>query len=154
MEPVELTSYVLHTVFAGLWMGGVAFFAWAVLPLARAGDLQPPTLAAALGKLTRLTRVSALVLFATGSHMAAARYTRESLLGTDGGYLVLSMLALWLVLTALLEIGGTTLRRGLAANKIREPAHAVRRHFQVCTLLAILLLVNAGLLAAHNVGFL
>lgn len=154
MEIVEVTSYVLHSLFAGIWTGGVLLMALAVLPLAKDGTLNAAPLAAITGKLTTLSRVSALVLFLTGSHMAAARYTSETLTGTDGGYLVLSMLALWFLLAGTVEVGASKLRDGTERDKVREPAREAWVFFLVAAVLASLLLVTAGLLSANNVGFL
>ena len=154
MEPVELTTYTLHMLFAGLWTGSVLFVTYAILPVARDGDFDAGPLHAVGSKLTTVSRVSALVLLLTGSHMAAARYTRESLTGTDGGNLVLAMVALWFVLAATVEIATGRLTGGTGKDKVREPARESWRLFQLASLFAILLLVNAGLLSANNVGFL
>ncbi|PSQ47930.1 transporter [Halobacteriales archaeon SW_7_65_23] len=112
MEPVEVTSYAVHSLFAGFWTGSVLFVSLAVLPLARDGTLNAAPLSTIAGKLTTVSRTSALVLFLTGGHMAGVRHTSESLLNSQGGL------------------------------------------FQVASLLAALLLVNAGLLSAANLGFL
>ena len=154
MELIEVTSYVLHSLFAGIWTGSVLLMAIAVLPLAKDGTLNAAPLAAITGTLTTVSRASALVLFLTGSHMAAARYTSESLTGTDGGYLVLSMLALWFLLAATVEIGASKLRDGTERDKVREPAREAWSFFLAAAVLASLLLVTAGLLSANNVGFL
>ena len=154
MEPVEVASYVLHSLFAGLWTGSVIFVALAVLPMAREGELNAAPLRSVAGTLTRISRVSALVLLLTGSHMAATRYTGDSLTGTTGGYLVLAMVTLWLVLAATVEIGAGRLRDGTSRDKVREPAREARSFFVVAALTGALLLVVAGLLSANNLGFL
>lgn len=154
MDPVEVTSYVLHSLFAGLWAGSVIFVALAVLPMAREGELNAAPLQSVAGKLVWISRVSALVLLLTGSHMAAARYTSETLTGTTGGYLVLAMVALWLLLTGVVEVGTSRLRNGTGRDKVREPARDARTLFLLAALASVLLLVVAGLLSANNVGFL
>lgn len=153
MEPVEVASYTLHSLFAGFWTGSVLFVTLAVVPLARDGNLNATPLDALAGTLTTISRVSALVLFATGSHMAAVRHTGESLTGQTNGQLVLAMLTLWLVLIATVEIGAKRLTDGTERQKVREPARNARPVFLVASLAAVLLLVTAGLISAANLGF-
>jgi putative copper export protein len=154
MEPVEVTSYVLHSLFAGLWAGSVLFVVLAVLPMAREGELNASPLRSLAGTLTWVSRVSALVLLLTGSQMAAARYTGDSLAGTTGGRLVIGMVALWLVLAGTVEVGTSRLRDGTERDKVREPAREARRLFSLAGVTATLLLVVAGLLSARSAGFL
>lgn len=154
MEPIEVGSWVVHTLFAGLWTGSVLFLTLAVLPLARDGRLNAAPLSSIAGRLKTVSRASALLLFATGSHMAAVRHTGESLVETQGGWLVLSMLVLWFFLAGVVEVGAKRLTDGTERDKVREPARNARPFFLVGSLLAVLLLVNAGLLSAHNLGFL
>lgn len=154
MDIVNASFYATHALFAGLWTGSVVLFTIAVLPLARDGSLDSTPLSAMTGKLTTLSRISAVLLLATGSHMAANRYTADTLTGSTGGHLVLTMLTLWLVLIVTVEVGAKKIRTGLDENKLREPAHNARRLFLVAGLASVLLLVNAGLLGARNVGFL
>lgn len=153
MEPLELTAYVLHSLFAGLWTGGVLFVTLAVLPLAKDGSLNAAPLSAVAEKLTTLTRTSAVVLLLTGAYMGVARsYTVDSLTGSTSGYLVLSMVVLWLLLAGMVEVGTGKLRDGTDQNKVREPARESRRFLLAGSVFAALLLVNSGLIAAANVG--
>ena len=154
MDPVEVTFYALHSIFAGLWAGSVVFMALAVIPVARDGDIGVEAFQSVATTLVRLSRASALILLLTGSHMAAVRYTSESLTGTTGGYLVIAMVVLWLVLIATVEIGTSKLRSGTGRDKIREPAREARPFYLVASVTAVLLLVIAGLLSAYNLGFL
>ncbi|QLG49289.1 copper resistance protein CopD [Natrinema halophilum] len=147
-----LAARTTHLVFAALWAGSVSFVAVVVLPLARDGEFNTThPLEAISGKLTTVSRVSSLVLFLSGSHLAGTAYTAESLFGSLNGRLVLVMVALWLALTALVEIGAKRFEAGLAGKKIREPAREALPVFRVATLVAISLLIIAGLLSA-NVG--
>jgi hypothetical protein len=154
MEPAEVATYTTHSLFAGLWTGSVLFVTLAILPLARDGELNASPLETIASKLTTVSRVSAFVLFATGSHMAAVRHTGDSLTGTQGGYLVITMIVLWLALMALVEIGTGRLTDGTERDKVREPARNAWRFFVVASLAATGLLVTAGLLSANTLGFL
>jgi uncharacterized membrane protein len=146
MAPIETAVAVTHLLFAGLWTGSVIFLAVAVLPLATRGDLNAAPLASIADSTTTISRLSALLLFLTGGHLAGTRYTVDSLTGSFGGYLVLAMLALWLVLAALVEIGASRLSDGTDQDKVREPARAARRPLQLAAVVAALLLIDGGLL--------
>jgi len=147
MDIVDTTVFAVHSLCAGLWTGSVVFVTLAVIPAARNGDLNAAPLHAIAGKLTTVSRVSALLLFLTGGHMAAARYTTGSLTGTQRGYLVLSMITLWLLLAGTVEVATSRVTAGTGRDKVREPARESRRLFLFASLLAVLLLVNAGLLS-------
>ena len=57
------------------------------------------------------------------------------------------MVALWFVLAALVERGAGKMRRGLDDRKVRTPAHDARPYFRAASVVAVLLLLDAGLLA-------
>jgi uncharacterized membrane protein len=146
--------YVVHLIFAAAWTGAVLFVAWTVLPLARDGNLNATPLGTVASKLTTLSRASAAILFLTGGHMAAAAagYTVESLTGTPRGHLVITMIVLWFALAGLVEVGTSKLTDGTGKDKVREPARNATRLFQAASVVAILLLVDAGLLIANGLG--
>jgi uncharacterized membrane protein len=154
MNPLEVATYATHTLFAGLWTGSVLFVTYGILPGARDGKFNAEPLQLIAGKLTTISRVSAVLLFLTGSHMAAARYTTETLTGSQPGYLVLTMLTFWLFLAATTEVATSKLTAGTERDKVRQPARNARRFFLLASFFAALLLVNAGLLSAHSAGFL
>jgi hypothetical protein len=145
---LDTVMYVVHGAFAALWTGSVLFVAAAVLPLAMEGDLAPDAFGSIVSKLQWVTRGSAVLLFITGGHLAGTLYTAESLTGSGTGHLVLTMLALWLGLAAVVEIGSAKAQRGVDENKIREPARAARPLYLLGAVLAAGLLVVAGLLGA------
>lgn len=153
MDPIEVLSYILHSVFAGVWAGSVVFVALVVLPMARDGSFNAAPLEAITGKLVTISRVSALVLFITGSHMAAQVYTADTLVETTPGQLVLAMIVLWLVLMGTVEVGAKKIREGTDRDKVREPARNARPFMLVASLSAVLLLVTAGLISASRLGF-
>ena len=153
MEPLEVTAYVLHSVFAGLWTGTVLFVTAAVLPLARDGSLNSAPLAVVTARLRTVTRASSIFLLLTGLYLGLARsYTVESLTGSTGGYLVVAMVVLWVLLAGMVEVGAGKLSEGTDQNKVREPARAARPFLLAGSLFGVLLLVVSGLVAAHQVG--
>ncbi|MFO7927002.1 MAG: transporter [Halobacteriota archaeon] len=145
---IDTAMYTVHTAFAALWAGSVLFVALAVLPLAREGELSPEAFGSVVSNLQWVTRISAVLLFVTGGHLAGTLYTVGSLTGTPSGYLVLAMLALWLGLAAFVEIGSAKANRGVSAKKIREPARNARPFYRLAVLFAVGLLVVAGLLGS------
>lgn len=154
MSLLNAGVYVVHLLFAALWTGTVLFAAYAILPLGRDGKLTVQPLRTVAGKVTTISRASAAVLFLTGGHMAAsaAGYTVESLTGTPRGYLVIAMIVLWFLLAGLVEVGTSKLTDGTGKDKVREPAHDATRFFRGASVLAVLLLVDAGLLIANGLG--
>jgi hypothetical protein len=149
MSIVDTVAYAAHLVFAGLWAGSVLFVAYAVLPAARNGDMGPGLLETVAGKLTTVSRVSALLLLLTGGHMAGTQYTAETLTGTFPGYNVVLMVLLWLALAGLVEVGTSRLTDGTGRDKVREPAATARPFMLAASATALLLLVNAGVLFAY-----
>lgn len=147
---LETAVYTFHTAFAALWVGSVLFVSTSVLPLAIDGDVAPDVFGTVVARLQWLTRISAVVLFATGGHLAGTLYTVGTLTGTGRGYLVLAMLGLWLALAAAIEVGSARALRGVDHRKIREPARQARPFYRLGSLFAIGLLVVAGLLGGPS----
>ena len=147
MALVDAVSATIHVAFAGLWTGTVLFVAFAVLPLARDGSLNAGPLASLTGSFRRVSRVSALLLFLTGGHMAGTGYTVARLTGTTRGHAVIAMLVLWFALAALVEVGASKLADGTEVDKVRSPAADAKPYLQGAALVAVLLLLDAGALA-------
>ena len=146
---VDVLMWSLHTAFAGAWTGSVLFFFAAVLPAASSGVIDGATLSAISTKLRWLTRAGVVVFVATGGHMAGTRYTFDSLLGSGRGHLVVTMIVLWFVLTALVEIGGS--RIDDAGSSGPAAAAAARPAFIAAGIVAVGLLIDAGILASGRV---
>ena len=148
MAPLDTAISVTHLLFAGLWTGSVVFVAWSIRPLAARGDLAPGPLGDVAGSLRTLSRISVLLLFLTGGHLAGTGHTVDSLLGSTTGWLVLVMLALWFALAGLVEVSTGRLVDGTDRDKVREPARRAKRPLQAAALVALVLLVDGGLIAA------
>jgi len=149
MSAVDTVVYAGHLVFAGSWAGSVLFVAYAVLPAARNGGVSAALLGSLSGKLTTVSRASALLLLLTGGHMAGTQYTVESLFGSFPGYNVVAMVVLWFLLAGFVEAGTSRLSDGSGRDKVREPAAAARPFLLAGSATAVLLLVNAGVLFAY-----
>lgn len=143
---VDTAAYTIHTGFAAIWAGSVLFVTAAVLPLALDADVSPAAFGSVVTRLQWVTRISAVLLFATGGHLAGTRYTAGTLTGTPRGHLVLAMLTLWLLLAAVVEIGSARAQRGIDEEKIREPARRARPFYLTGAVFAVGLLVVAGML--------
>lgn len=151
MAFIDAAMRVLHVVFAGFWTGSVLLLTAAVLPTARTGTIGPEALGAVVDRFRTLSRLSVLVLFVTGGHLAGSGYTADALLTQPRGHLVLAMLALWFVLAALVEVGASRIEDGVAEQKVRTPEADARPFFTAAAVVAALLLVDAGLLASGAV---
>jgi uncharacterized membrane protein len=147
MSVIDTTMRTTHLLFGAVWVGSVLFVTLSVLPLARDGDLNAAPVESVLGRLTTVSRTSALLLFLTGGHLAGTGYTVDSLTGSTRGHLVLGMVALWLVLAALVEVGAARATDGLKQKKVRSPARDALPFFRGASLAGVGLLVTAGLLA-------
>jgi uncharacterized membrane protein len=145
---VDTVMTTLHVLLGALWVGSVVFVAGAILPAAVEGALDAAPLERIADRLVYLSRGASVVMLLTGGHLAGTRYTVESLTGTGRGHLVLAMLALWLVLAALVEVGRSRLVDGLQEKRVRTPAAEVTTIFRAAAVVGILLLVDAGLLAS------
>lgn len=146
MAILDTVAAVIHLAFAGLWTGSVLYFVLGVLPLARDGEVRPDPLSTLTDRLTTVSRASALLLLLSGGHIAAQRYTAESLFQAPRGHLVLSMVVLWFVLAALVEVGASKLQSGFDEQKVREPARNTRWLFLAAGVVSVGLLIVAGLL--------
>lgn len=149
MIVVDAVMYVVHVLFAGVWTGSVLFLVGAVFSAATAGSLSAASLTVVATRLVWLTRLGALVFVATGGHLAGTNYTAESLFGTGRGHLVFTMLVLWFVLTVLLEVGVKRLTRTAETEGVPAAIDATRPLFGAAAVVALLLLVDAGLLAGN-----
>jgi len=150
---IDTVMTTLHVLVGALWVGSVVFVAGAILPAAVEGALDAAPLEKIADRLVYLSRGASVVMFLTGGHLAGTGYTIESLTGTGRGHLVLAMLALWLVFTALVEIGRSRLVDGLQEKRVRTPAKSVTTIFRAAAVVGILLLVDAGLLSAGLVPY-
>lgn len=154
---VDAIARIVHQIFAAVWAGAVVYVTWAILPLARDGEFNAAPLEALSGRLTTLSRTSAVVLLLTGGHLAGSIYTFDgeggpSLFASTRGQLVIAMVLLWLALAALVEVGAKRFETGLEAKKVREPARDALPVFRAASLVALGLLVVAGLLTTNALG--
>ncbi|MDZ7850837.1 MAG: transporter [Halodesulfurarchaeum sp.] len=136
----------LHIVFAALWTGSVVFVTWGVLPVARNGSLETSAISTIVSRLVTLSRASAAVLLVSGG-MMAGRYG-DAIMNTTGGYLVLGMAVLWLLLIGFVELAARTLTDALATDAPGDAVGVASDRFNAAGTVALLLLVDAGLLAA------
>ena len=143
-------AQTIHLVFAAIWAGSVFYVAFVVLPLARDGAFNTTKpLEGISGKLTMLSRTSALVLLLSGGHLAGQRYTSETLFESANGRLVLAMVALWLAFAALVEIGAKRLETGLNGKKLRVPAADALPLYRAAAVVGLALLVVGGAITTN-----
>lgn len=152
MSILTTLAYAAHGIGAGVWVGAVALVAWRVVPLAADGELEPPTLTAAADGLSWLTRTNALLMPATGLWMAWVSYDRlAGLLVPPRGHTVLLMILLWLVMSAMVEVGAARIRRAADEGKVRTAGRASRRVLWGATLVGATLLGLGGYLVGPPV---
>lgn len=149
MSLVDTVAVAIHLAFAAVWVGGVVFFTVAVLPFARDGSLNAGPVGRILERTTTVSRVSSVVMLLTGGHMAAAYAGLEfSGIGTSARWtFVLVMIALWLVLAGLVEIGASRMQADLGQKKVRSPAREQRPVFLAASVVGVLLFIDAAILS-------
>lgn len=143
MTLIDVVMRILHTVFAGIWAGGTLFMAFLVIPAAQKGHLGTDGLGWLTQRFSRFSMLSSLVLFITGGHLAGTGYTFELLGGSPRGHLVLTMVALWFVLTGLSHAASSRLTRHLDDGAMRAAA-AYATWFYAAGVVAVGLLIVAG----------
>ncbi|GAA0235392.1 CopD family protein [Haladaptatus pallidirubidus] len=143
MALIDVLMQVLHTVFAGVWAGWTLFMAVLVIPAARKGHLGTDGLRWLTKRFSRFSMLASLVLFTTGGHLAGTRYTVELLGGSSRGHLVLTMVALWFVLTGLSHAASSRLMKNLDDGAMRA-ASAYATWFYAAGVVAVGLLIVAG----------
>lgn len=148
MSLVATAMRTLHLVFAATWVGSVLFVTFGVLPVARDGDLDAAPTERMIVRLTNVSRACALVLLLTGAHLAMTGYGIDGLTGGTAGYLVLAMVVLWAVLTGIVEMASARITDELQAKKVRSPARDFQTWFYAASTVAVLLLLDAGAIAA------
>lgn len=160
-----LASYVVHTVSAAVWTGGVAFAGYGVFPPAMAGRMEDEPFERNVNGLLQLTRWTGITLPVTGPYQTWQLYPLDTVLTTPAGWLVLATFGSWGVMHGLLELGVSRMRtadgeslgigRDVTEGYVADGGCDVARRARVgwpylvasggC---AVLLLVDAGLLAS------
>ncbi|WP_049972361.1 CopD family protein [Haladaptatus cibarius] len=143
MALLDVLMQVLHTVFAGVWAGWALFMALLVIPAAQKGHLGTEGLRWLTKRFSRFSMLASFVLFATGGHLAGTRYTVELLGGSPRGHLVLTMVALWFVLTGISHGASSGLLKNLDDGAMRA-ASKYASWYYAGGVVAIGLLVVAG----------
>ncbi|MFH5796997.1 CopD family protein [Haladaptatus sp. CMAA 1911] len=143
MTVLDVTMRIIHTLFAGVWAGWTVFMAALVIPAAREGKLGADGLRWMTRQFSRFTSLSSLVLLISGGLMASTLYTIETLMRGSRGHLVLTMVALWFVLTGLSHVGSSRVKKNLDRGP-SQAAKAATRLFYAATVVALALLVVAG----------
>src|SRR6056297_111368 len=136
---LDTVMTTLHVITGALWVGSVVFVAGVVLPAALDGSLDAAPLETFADRLVYGSRAASVVMFLTGGHMAGTGYTFDLLLNSSRGHLVLAMLLLWLVLSALVEIGRSRLVEGLQEKRVRSPARNAMGVFRAAAVVGVLL---------------
>ncbi|GAB7093674.1 hypothetical protein JCM30237_08260 [Halolamina litorea] len=147
MALIDTTFSMLHVLFAGLWTGATIFYAWRIHPLLVDGNIgAAPTMSITTG-LQWLTRIGALVFVATGGHMAGTRYGDGRLFSDPMGHAVLGMLALWLVVTALMEVSMGRIQSELDTGRIQTAGRENETLVRAAAAFSVVLLFLGGYLA-------
>lgn len=122
-------SYIFHVLAASGWTGSVLYVVVAVVPVARRGDLTHDGFVTTVDGLLQLTRLTGVVLPATGLYQIYRLYPLDRLVGSQTGWLVVSMAGLWTLTNGLVEMGVLRMRR--ATGDVSLATYFVER-FTTC----------------------
>ena len=138
---IDTVMVAIHLVVGAIWVGAVAFVTLSILPLARDGVLDREPLESAISTLLRISRLGALLMLVTGSHLmgTGGYFDTDVLFGAERGLAVVAMVLLWLALIVLIEVSTRRIRSGLEANLLREPARDGLAWFYAATAVGVLL---------------
>ncbi|NHX36544.1 MULTISPECIES: hypothetical protein [Halolamina] len=147
MALIDTAFSMLHVLFAGVWAGTTVFYAWRIHPLLSEGDIDATSAIAITTGLRWLTRIGAVVFVVTGGHMAATGYGDGRLFSDPMGHAVLGMLALWLVVTGLLEMSIGKMQSHLGDGRIQTAGRETGTFVKAAATFSVVLLLIAGYLA-------
>ncbi|MFW5911141.1 MAG: transporter [Halolamina sp.] len=147
MALIDTAFSMLHVLFAGIWAGTTVFYAWRIHPLLSDGAIDvTPAMSITTG-LRWLTRIGAVVFVVTGGHMAATGYGDGRLFSDPMGHAVLGMLALWFVVTGVLEVAIGTMQDELGNGRIQTAGRETETLVKVAATFSVVLLLIGGFLA-------
>ena len=141
MAIIDTAFSMLHVLFAGIWAGTTVFYAWRIHPLLVDGDLGVTSAMSITTGLRWLTRIGAVVFVVTGGHMAGTGYQDGRLFSDPMGHAVLGMLALWLVVTGLLEVSIGKIQDALGEGKIQTAGREAQTLVRVAATFSVVLLL-------------
>lgn len=150
---IDTAMVAIHLVFGAIWIGAVSFVTLAILPLARDGDLDRAAFEGSLGWLVRISRIGALLMLISGSHLmgTGGYFDTDYLFGEPRGLAVLAMVVLWLGLIVVIEVSTKRMRSGLDAGLLRDPANDGMTWFYLATLIGVALFVIGAMLTTGYV---
>lgn len=144
MVTTDTLMGVIHLLVAGVWAGWTVFMAALVVPAARDGHLDASALDRLTGGFARFSQVAPLVMLLTGGYMASRGFVAGTSLNSLRGQLVLTMVALWLVLSALNNVASRRLTAGIESTGAERSARSVSTMFSAAGVVALALLIVGG----------
>jgi len=130
----------VHLFGAVIWVGGLTFVSWALLPAARGGG-GGALLAAALNRFQWVVRACSLAMLLSGGHLIGTAYPVRTWFTTQPGFAAFLMLVLWLVLTVVLELSARP-RKALAKGE--GDVERLSAYYHVAMAVGVLLLLDAA----------
>ncbi|MFC4551022.1 MULTISPECIES: CopD family protein [Halorussus] len=115
-----------------------------VVPAARDGRLGSSALVGLTERFARFSQVAPLVMLVTGGYMASLTFISDSLLKTTRGQLVLTMVGLWVVLSALTNVASRRLTADVESVGAERSARGASTAFSAAAAVALALLLVGG----------
>lgn len=144
MATVDTLVRTLHLMTAGVWAGWTVFMAALVIPAAREGRLGADGLSWMTGRFSLFSKVAPVVMFLTGMYMLGQGYSGDALLTSTRGNLVVTMVGLWIVLSAVTNVASRRLTTGVEVGGVEQATSGVMMMFSVAGVAALGLLFVGG----------
>lgn len=135
---------VIHLMTAGVWAGWTVFMAALVLPAARKGFLDGRAVNWLTHRFARFSQAAPLVMLATGGYMMSEAYVGTSFFDGGRGTLVVTMVALWFLLSVTTNLASKRLETRTESLGATEAAGSQRALFSLSAVIALSLLLVGG----------
>lgn len=135
---------IFHVLVAGVWAGWTVFMATLVIPAAHDGRLDAEALTWLTGRFARFSQIAPVFMLLTGGYMASQGAVTDAPLNSLQGQLVVTMVGLWVVLSALSNMASRRLVTSIEPGDVELAARSAARSFYVAGGVALVLLLVGG----------
>lgn len=144
MVTVYTLMDILHVLVGSVWAGWTVFMAALIIPAARDGRLDVKALTWLTGRFARFSQIAPILMLLTGGYMVSQGAITDAPLNSLQGQLVVTMVGLWLVLSALSNVASQRLVADTEPGGVELAARNASRSFYVAGGVALALLLVGG----------
>lgn len=145
---VTITAYLVmrmvHQVIAGVWVGATVFMAVLFIPIVRNDHISADGVIWTTNWFGRFSKFAPILMVLTGLYMLSQRYATEALFASVHGVLIVTMILLWIVLSALTNVGSHRLSSRSGTGDVATAAGDVSLIFYGAGVVSLALLCIGG----------